>query len=110
MLAVMPCICYNNNEMIESFGDKATEDLFHGHYSARVKHFPNEILDAALRKMDMLEAAQILEDLKIPPGNRLEALRSNLKGYFSIRVNAQWRIIFKWYDGAAYDVSLTDYH
>ena len=96
--------------MIESFGDRATEDLYHGRFSARVKRFPKEILSAALRKMDMLNAACFLEDLKAPPGNKLEALRGDMKGFHSIRVNVRWRIVFEWRGGGAHDVSLVDYH
>lgn len=95
--------------MIESFGDKATEDLYHGISSARVRHFPRGILEVALRKLDMLNAAHDLDDLKTPPGNRLEPLRGDLKGFHSIRVNDQWRIIFTWRSGA-HDVKLCDYH
>lgn len=95
--------------MIETFGDKATDDLYHGIDSARVKRFPNEILTTALRKLDMLNAANVLDDLKVPPGNRLEALREDKKGFHSIRVNNKWRIVFRWFDGA-HDVSICDYH
>jgi len=95
--------------MIESFGDKATEALYHGAHSARVKRFPKGIRSASVRKMDMLNAAHALEDLRVPPGNRLEALRGELKGFHSIRVNDRWRIVFRW-SGGVYDVSLLDYH
>ena len=95
--------------MIESFGDRATEDLYHGRTSARGRRFPKEIWPAALRKLDMLNAAHHLEDLKVPPGNRLEALRGDRRGFHSIRVNDQWRIVFRW-RGSARDVSLVDYH
>jgi len=96
--------------MIASFGDSATEDLYHGRRSNRVRRFPPGILRVALRKLDMLNAAHRLEDLRGAPGNRLEALKGRLQGFHSIRVNDQWRIIFRWSEGAAYDVSLTDYH
>jgi len=92
-----------------SFGDPATADLYHGRKTSRIRRFPQEILNTALHKLDVLNAAYRLDDLQSPPGNRLEALRGNLEGFFSIRVNNQWRIIFHWEDGA-YDVSLTDYH
>jgi proteic killer suppression protein len=68
------------------------------------------IAAVALRKLDMLNAAADLNDLNTPPGNRLEALKGDLKGFHSIRVNMQWRIIFKWRGGGAHDVSLIDYH
>ena len=93
--------------MIKSFGDSATADLFNNRYSRR---FPPTIMQSALRKLDFLEGALRLLDLQTPPGNRLEALKGNLQGYYSIRVNAQWRIIFRWSGDSAHDVSLTDYH
>ena len=95
--------------MIASFGDGATEDLYNAVKSARARHFPNDVIKVALRKLDMLEAAHNLNDLRVPPANRLEALAGKLKGYHSIRVNDQWRIVFKWSNGA-HEVSLTDYH
>ena len=82
--------------MIESFGDPATEDLFHNRQTRRVHRFPPDILRAALRKLDVIEAAQRLQDLRSPPGNRLESLKGDLRGFHSIRVNSQWRIIFRW--------------
>ena len=95
--------------MIVSFGDKATEALYNGVKSARARHFPADVIQAALRKLDMLNAAHSLNDLRVPPANRLEALAGKLKGYHSIRVNDQWRIVFKWNNGA-HEVSLADYH
>ena len=94
---------------ILSFQDSATADLYHGRNTSRVRHFPNNILIVALRKLDVLNAAYHLEDLRSPPANRLEALKGNLTGFYSIRVNDQWRIIFRW-DAGAQDVSLVDYH
>lgn len=96
--------------MIVSFGDSATEDLYHGRRSSKVRRFPANILRVALRKLDVLNTAHRLDDLRSPPGNRLEALKGNLQGFHSIRVNDQWRIIFRWFNGMAFDVSLTDYH
>lgn len=96
--------------MIESFGDKATEDLFHGRNTKRTRAFPAELLATALRKLDMINAAQKVEDLKAPPANRLEALKGNLKGFYSIRINDQFRIVFRWSDGKASEVSVVDYH
>ncbi len=96
--------------MIVSFGDRATEDLFHGVGSNRVKRFPPNILEAAVLKLDVLNAAQSLDDLRSPPGNRLEALRGNLKGFYSIRINNQWRIIFHWQASDAHEVRIVDYH
>jgi len=96
--------------MIASFGDKATEDLYHGRRTKRVRRFPQNILPAALRKLDLIRSAHRLLDLRSPPGNRLEALRGNDAGFHSIRVNQQWGIIFRWENDSAYDVSLIDYH
>jgi proteic killer suppression protein len=96
--------------MIASFGDRTTEDLFHGTRSSRVRRFPPQILEAALYKLDILNGAHSLEDLRSPPGNRLEALRGDLRGFFSIRINNQWRIIFRWEQSQAHDVRILDYH
>ena len=96
--------------MIASFADKATADLFHGLDSARVRRWAADVQKAALRKLDMVNAAAALDDLKVPLGNRLEALRGDLKGYHSIRINDQWRVVFKWKDGAPHDVRIADYH
>ncbi len=96
--------------MIASFGDQATEDLYHGRVTRHAARIPKTITSAALRKLDMIQAAEVLQDLLAPPGNRLEALKGDLKGYHSIRINDQWRIIFRWQDGKAYNVSITDYH
>ena len=96
--------------MIISFGDDATAALYHGNDVRRTRRFPPGIINVALRKFDMLNAAYRLYDLREPPGNRLELLKGDLAGYYSIRVNDQWRIIFRWVDNNAHDVSLTDYH
>jgi proteic killer suppression protein len=96
--------------MIKSFGDKATSDLFHGKSSSKVRSLPNQILDSAIYKLDILNAATSLDDLRSPPGNRLEALRGDYKGYHSIRINAQWRIVFRWEDSNVFEVAIVDYH
>ncbi len=96
--------------MIVSFGDRATEDLYHDVSSARLRRFPPEIRTSALEKLDMVQAATELRDRKSPPGNRLEALRGDRKGFHSIRVNRQWRIVFRWEADGAHQVSVTDYH
>lgn len=93
--------------MIKSFADSETESIFNG---IRSKKLPVEIQNVARRKLRMIDNAEILEDLRIPPGNRLESLQGNLKGYNSIRINDQWRIKFKWSEGGAYEVSIIDYH
>src|SRR5512135_2645802 len=94
---------------IRTFGDPATADLFHGRNTARSRRFPADVSKAALRKLDVINAAQGLDDLRSPPGNRLESLKGGYKGFHSLRVNDQWRIIFRWENGAS-DVSLIDYH
>ncbi len=96
--------------MIASFGDAVTEEIFNGESSARTRGFGPDVLKAAKRKLDMIEAAHILADLKAPPNNRLEALKGRLRGSHSIRVNDQWRIVFRWEGSMARDVRLTDYH
>jgi proteic killer suppression protein len=96
--------------VISSFGDPATEDLFHGRTTARVRRFPVGVARVALRKLDALNAATALGDLRSPPGNRLEALRGRLEGYHSLRVNEQWRLVFRFEDREAKGVRLIDYH
>lgn len=96
--------------MIASFGDRATEDLYHGRLTARARRFPRDVVDAALVKLDSLNGAAAMLDLRSPPGNRLEALKGELKGWHSIRVNDQWRLIFRWQSNDAHKVWLTDYH
>lgn len=96
--------------MIVSFGDGATEDLFHGVHSREARRFPPEIWRVAARKLDMLNAAHALPDLRSPPGNRLEAMRGDLAGLYSIRVNNQWRIVFRWRGTDAEEVRIVDYH
>ena len=96
--------------MITGFADKATADLFHGASAGRLRRIPPDVVRTAIRKLDMLNAAAQLEDLRTPPGNRLEALRGDLRGHHSIRVNDQWRIVFRWVDGGATEVALVDYH
>lgn len=96
--------------MIRSFSDQGTEDLYHGIRSRDARRIATDIHRTALRKLDMINAAHSVEDLRSPPGNRLEALRGDLKGYFSIRINDQWRIVFQWNDGAADNVEIMDYH
>ena len=96
--------------MIASFGDRGTEDLYHGRPTARARRFPRDVVDAALVKMDSLNGAASMLDLRSPPGNRLEALKGELKGWHSIRVNDQWRLLFRWQGNDAHKVRLTDYH
>ena len=96
--------------MIVSFGDEATEDIFHGNNTKAARRLPTVLWNVARRKLDMLNAAHELRDLMVPPGNRLEALRAEWAGHHSIRINDQFRIVFQWTDGNAHDVRVTDYH
>ena len=92
--------------MIRSFGDKRTEALFRDKF---VRQFQG-IARPAKRKLEAINAASRLEDLTVPPSNRLEKLKGNLKDFHSIRVNDQWRVIFKWIDGEPREVRIVDYH
>ena len=96
--------------MIISFGDKATSDLFNGVSSRWARKLPNQMHELALYKLDVINAAQNLDDLKSPPGNRLELLKGDLDGFHRIRINSQWRIVFRWDSNAAHDVQIVDYH
>jgi proteic killer suppression protein len=96
--------------LIVSFGDKVTEDLFHGRASAKVRRMSHEVQRAALVKLDTLNAASSLLDLTSPPGNRLEMLKGDLRSSYSIRVNDQWRLVFRYENTNAHEVRLTDYH
>ena len=96
--------------MIISFGNQGTADLFNGIETREAKKIPSEITKTALKKLDMLNAAEQLVELKVPPGNRLEALKGNLKYYYSIRINNRWRIIFQWDNGKVSQVQIIDYH
>ena len=93
--------------MIISFGNSDTEKIWVGQ---RIKRIPNEIQEVGRRKLRMLNNSTNLMDLKVPPSNRLEKLSGNLKSFYSIRINDQWRIIFKWTSNNAYDVEIVDYH
>lgn len=93
--------------MIKSFSCKETEKIYNGQYS---KKFPSNIQRSARRKLLYLDEADVIEDLRIPPGNRLEALRGNRKGQWSIRVNDQYRVCFKWEGMNASHVEIVDYH
>ena len=93
--------------MIESFADSATESIYRG---LRVRGFPRDIQERARRKLRMINQARIVEDLQVPPGNRLEQLKGDLSGFWSIRINQQWRVIFRWQDGSMHDVRIIDYH
>lgn len=96
--------------MILSFADKTTEDLFNGDNSREARAIPRELWKVAARKLDMVQAAHELLDLRSPPGNRLEPLKGRLAGLHSIRINDQYRIIFKWTGHGAEKVQVLDYH
>ncbi len=96
-----------NESMIISFGNKDTQKIWEGEWS---KKLPNGIQDIARRKLRMLNNSQDLNDLQIPPSNRLEKLKGSWKDYYSIRINDQWRIVFKWKNGNAEQVEIIDYH
>lgn len=93
--------------MLKSFADKESERIWNGQHSKRL---PITIQQRALNKLAMMSQAADLNDLKIPPANRLEALKGDRSGQFSIRINQPWRICFRWKDGDAYEVKITDYH
>lgn len=93
--------------MILSFGSKETEKVWNGE---RVRKWPGEIQTAGRRKLRMLNNSQNISDLRIPPSNRLEKLGGDLKDFYSIRINDQWRIIFQWEDGNSSNVEIVDYH
>jgi proteic killer suppression protein len=93
--------------MIRSFKDKDTKKVFAREYSRKL---PESIQQKAYRKLRMINNSIDLNDLRLPPGNRLEKLRGDRSGQHSIRINQQWRICFKWSDGDAYNVEITDYH
>jgi proteic killer suppression protein len=96
--------------MITSFGDRATEDFYNGIISKHTRHLPSNMNAVTFRKLDMINAALSVDDLKSPPGNRLEHLEGDLKGFYSTRINDQFRIIFKFVQGNAIKVSILDYH
>ena len=93
--------------MIRSFKCKESEKVFQRFHSRK---FPGEIQRFALRKLRMLNRAQTINDLRVPPGNKLEKLQRDREGQMSIRINDQWRICFRWEDGDCFEVEITDYH
>ena len=96
-----------DQDMVRSFAEKNTELLFQ---REKVKRFAGKLQRAALRKLTLLDAAESLDDLRVPPGNRLEKLKGHREGQYSIRINDQWRICFRWSEGDAHEVEITDYH
>ena len=93
--------------MVVSFGNKDTKKIWDGE---RVKGLSTDLQEIGRRKLRMLNNSQNLSDLQIPPSNKLEKLKGNLKDFYSIRINNQWRIIFKWKSGNAFEVEIIDYH
>ena len=93
--------------MIRSFHDKDTERMF---YRRRARKIPFEIHRRVKMKLNLIDAASSLNDLKVPPGNRLEQLSGDRAGQWSIRINQQWRVCFEWHEGDAYNVEIVDYH
>lgn len=97
--------------MIQSFRDQGTEDVFNGRASRKARSVcPQAVWAVAARKLDLLDSADAIEDLRVPPGNRLEALSGDRKGQFSIRINQQYRICFTWSDAGPANVEIVDYH
>lgn len=93
--------------MIRSFADKETQQVY---VSGRSKRLPPDLIRRAVRRLEYIQHAKTLDDLRVPPSNRLHALKGNRSGQYSISVNDQWRICFRFIDGHAYDVEITDYH
>ena len=93
--------------MIKSFADRRTQEIY---LTGSAKRFPPDIATRAARKLEYVDLATRLDDLKVPPGNRLHALKDDRKGQHAIAINDQWRICFRWIDDDAYDVEITDYH
>ena len=96
--------------MISSFGDSTTAEIYHGSDTKAARRIRRELWDRVQRKLDLLNACTSVEDLRTPPANRLEKLRGDLAGFYSIRVNQQYRIVFKFANGKCEEVRCTDYH
>lgn len=97
--------------MIVSFKDRGTEDIFNGENTKAARQAcPQALWKTATRKLDQLDSVSTLDELRVPPGNRLEALSGNRKGQYSIRVNDQYRVCFVWTDNGPYQVEIVDYH
>ena len=106
MATVLSCI-----DMIQSFKNQATEDVFSGSTSRFTRKVcPESLHNLAVRKLDLLDSVTALDELRVPPGNRLEALSGRRKGFFSIRINEKYRICFRWNNAGPSEVEITDYH
>ena len=93
--------------MIKTFADKETQQIF---VSGKSKRLPSGLARRAVRRLEYIDLAKNLNDLRVPPSNRLHALRGDREGQYSISINEQWRICFRFFEGDAYDVEITDYH
>ena len=93
--------------MIKTFADKETQQIF---ISGKSKHLPSDLIKRTIRRLEYIDLAKALNDLKVPPSNRLHALEGDREGQYSISINEQWRICFRFAEGDAYDVEITDYH
>ena len=97
--------------MIQSFKNKGTEDIFNGKNTKEARELcPRSLWNVAARKLDQLDSVQIMEELRVPPGNMLESLKGNRKEEYSIRINEQYRICFKWSEAGPNSLEITDYH
>jgi len=96
--------------VIKSFGDKGTRDIYNGESSRYGRKIPELLHGKICRLLDQINAAPTVEMLRVPPSNRLEKLKGNLKDYWSLRINDQWRIVFRWENSDAWEVRVTDYH
>jgi proteic killer suppression protein len=96
--------------MLISFGDRTTEDVYHGRGTKAARKFSRDLWARIQMKLDVLNASTTLDDIRVPPSNRLEKLRGELDGFYSIRINNQYRIVFRFRDGNCEDVRCTDYH
>jgi proteic killer suppression protein len=96
--------------VVRSFGNRLAEAVYDDRRAAAVRRLPPPLYEAARRKLLYLHDAEDLRDLRVPSGNRLEARKGDRKGWFSIRINDRWRVVFRWSNGDAFDVSIVDYH
>jgi toxin HigB-1 len=96
--------------MIKTIKDKTTQDIFNGKNSRYARKVPQQLHDKAVRLLDQIDSVASVEELRQPPSNRLEKKEGNLKDYWALWINRQWRIIFKWKEENAYEVQITDYH
>ena len=96
--------------MVKSFGNKTAKDIYHGSNSRHARKLPSNLHGKTKRLLDQINTAPTINFLKVPPGNRLEKLSGNYNEFWSIRINDQWRIVFRWFDEDAHDIAIVDYH